>query len=228
MKFAKKFVLVPGDRYEQMQHLLLNKENEKIMDEDTSPGMQQQQGGGGEEGSAMASPTIPPAVPEHGSNGGSQEVGDASKPEQSSDSRPLEDQHIIDSVGKKFRSKTFNLLAYVRKVSPKEMTWNNKGEITYKGNHIAGSNIIDLMRSAMHNVSSTLTVPGSSAFQNILHELNVPITLIGNNNWRTKLQDLKAGRPVQVTTSKPLRTKSGIVKKKVKKPQRNIVKWISL
>ena len=108
------------------------------------------------------------------------------------------------------------------------MTWNNKGEITYKGNHIAGSYIIDLMRSAMHNVSSTLTVPGTSAFQNILHELNVPITLIGNNNWRTKLQDLKAGRPVQVTTSKPLRTKSGIVKKKAKKPQKNIVKWISL
>ena len=120
----------------------------------------------------------------------------------------------------------------MRKVSPKELTWNNRGEISYKGNVIAGSNIIDLMRSVMHNVASTLHIPGSSALENILHDLNVPITLIGNNNWRARLNRLKDGQPVEVITKKSkMSTKpsgGGIVKKRTKVPKRNAVKWISL
>ena len=235
MKFAKKLVLVPSDRYEQMQNLLLSKENEKALEEDTSQGIQQQQQQQQQlgEGSVTDRATVPTPV----SKGESEEKGTVSEPlpEKPSYSGSLEDQQIVDSVGRKFRNKTANLLSYVRKVNPKEMTWNDKGEISYKGDVIAGSNIIDLMRTAMHNVPSTLNLPGSSAFQSLLHESNVPLTLIGNNKWRAMFQDLKAGRPVhtvddKVPSSKRIVNTKGIVKKKqkTKDTKKKVVKWISL
>ena len=226
MKFAKKLVLVPSDRYEQMQNLLLSKQNEKAQEEDTSQGIQQQQQQLG--GASVTDPSTVPApdtatVPRHTSKGESEEKGAVSQaveplPDKPSFPGSLKDQQIVDSVGRKFRNKTANLLSYVRKVNPKEMTWNDKGEISYKGDVIAGSNIIDLMRTAMHNVPSTLNLPGSSAFQSLLHESNVPLTLIGNNKWRAMFQDLKAGRPVhtvddKVPSSKRLVNTKGIVKK---------------
>ena len=233
MKFAKKLVLVPSERYEQMQNLLLNKDSEKVL------GIpQQQQLGGSEAGPATSGSHT---VPEHGGKGGSEEpetisTSDGPLPrEPSTNLRTLDDKQIVDSVGKKFRSKTANLLSYVKRVKPEEMTWNNKGEISYKGNVIAGSNIIDLIRSVMHNVPPSLNVPGSAAFEKILHELNVPITLIGNNNWRSKLHQLKAGRSEQVAEGKVIggvggskQQGKGIVKKKSNTPKQRSVKWISL
>ena len=99
MKFAKKLVLVPSDRYEQMQALLVNKEKETSRAQDTSPGKQQQGGGSVTDPQATLNAVSLP------SNEGTVETRSASKseavPQEPSISSTLEDSHIVDSVGKK-------------------------------------------------------------------------------------------------------------------------------
>ena len=57
----------------------------------------------------------------------------------------------------------------------------------YKGQIIKGSNIIDLMRSIMYKTRKISNLLGSVEFEEILKEMNVPLSLIGNVESRGKL-----------------------------------------
>ena len=229
MKYTKKLVLVPVERYEQLQNSLLKVPKDSGAEEKSTAfaRMTQQSGCESENGTGTSGERV--------QEGGSGESGAASQAEHSA---TLEDKHIVDSVGQKFRNKAANLLAYVRRVTPEgEMAWNKRGELIYKGDTIAGSNIIDLFRSVMHNppprtAPSALNVPGSQAFEDMLRHINVPVTLLGSSGWRKKLSNPKAqhvesqakvtGPPI------PKQKGGGMVKKTHKRTKKNAVKWISL
>ena len=229
MKFAKKIVLVPSERYEQMQMLLEKKKQEREEGEEGETRGSEQQGAGhlGSGYSHAMQSISTPSTPYV--NTGDSTPNTVLKPRDTSQDT-LEDIRIVDSVGKKFKNKAANLLAYVRSVSPDELTWNNRGEIVYNDKVITGSNIIDLFRSLMHNTANVPDIPGVEAFENVLHNLNVPITLIANNSWKKKLRGLKTPHPtMHVDTSIVKGKKSAtIVKKRAKIPKKNATKWLSL
>lgn len=147
-------------------------------------------------------------------------------------------QDIIDSVGKKFKNKAANILSYVKRVGPEELSWNHKGEILHRGKVIPNSNVIDLIRSLVHNMAGIPVLPGIEAFETIMHNLNVPITLISNTAWKKKLNALKGIPMAQEALTEDAKDRASYVKgqsgkvtkkreKKALSPK-SVGKWITL
>ena len=91
-------------------------------------------------------------------------------------------EDIARTLGKPYRHKAKEILKLIH-----IFTWTNTGEIVYKGQMIKGSNIIDLMRRIMYKTSKISNLLGSVEFEEILKEMNVPLSLIGNVESRGKL-----------------------------------------
>ena len=218
MKYTKKLILVPSERYAELQKCFL-----KSQQNDLSEVMETQTGKGVND--AKSSPTIrttevPPRIttPERSlevkANNHAQDHSDVLKPE-----------HIVAAMGKPYRSKTKNLLDYLNHADPNILKWTKKGELLHNGQIIPGSNVIDLFRSAMHGISNGLNIPGVNILENILHESNAPISLLGNKYWKDRLTNKKGHLPLtlkRVDNRKRVKTvaKGGVNKK--------FTKWISL
>lgn len=104
---------------------------------------------------------------------------------------------------------TANILKYIPKRSEKNaeyilnairgaqdrVSWNEQGEIVFKGQVCKGSHVYDLIKNvtANQNVSDAARPPGWKAFLKTLSDLNVPLSVVPNPNVRGTLMRLKNG-----------------------------------
>ena len=88
----------------------------------------------------------------------------------------LHDQ-ILQSVSKTMQRKAELLLGMIK--NNNNLTWDEKGVVSYKGKRIHGSNIIDLINDAIRQRKG-VEPRGWKTFSNALHESNIPQEVIGN------------------------------------------------
>ena len=88
------------------------------------------------------------------------------------------EKRIIDYLPKKFRDKGLNLLHHLKELS--DITWNELGEISVRGEKISGSNISDLLSDAVRPRKSSDVFKGWDKFAAELKRINTPYDLIGN------------------------------------------------
>ena len=105
---------------------------------------------------------------------------------------PVEDS-IFQVIPKTAQKQTSSLLEML-KAKPSILSWNERGEIVYRGERIANSNIADLVVDSVTNRKSSTTAPfESSVFNKALAELNVPTVLIKNNARKYAVELAKSG-----------------------------------
>lgn len=92
------------------------------------------------------------------------------------------DSQVIRSVSSKMQRKAGLLLDHLKKSNV--IQWNDDGEISYRGEPIPGSNIVDLVTNTMKIKSSSRLPPpaGSNEFAQALKETKVPREYVVNPN----------------------------------------------
>jgi hypothetical protein len=94
----------------------------------------------------------------------------------------LIDNEILESVPKTMKAKV-QLLLKKMKSSP-DISWNEKGELKYKGETVQGSNVVDLVNDVLSK-KIYFNPQGWEPFGEALREANVPQYLIGHEDrWR--------------------------------------------
>ena len=94
---------------------------------------------------------------------------------------PIDDD-ILESVPKTMKAKA-QLLLKKMKSSP-DISWNEKGELKYKGETVQGSNVVDLVNDVLRK-RKYFNPQGWETFGEALREANVPQDLIGHEDrWR--------------------------------------------
>jgi hypothetical protein len=94
----------------------------------------------------------------------------------------LIDNEILESVPKAMKAKV-QLLLKKMKSSP-NISWNEKGELKYKGETVQGSNVVELVND-MLSKKKYFNPQGWEPFGEALREANVPQDLIGHKDrWR--------------------------------------------
>jgi hypothetical protein len=94
---------------------------------------------------------------------------------------PIEED-IIYSVPKSMRNKAARL---VRRIKAGQLIrWNERGELIYKGQVYPGTNVSDLINDVLRN-RKTFQPQGWNVFAEGLHDMNVPMDLVGNQErWK--------------------------------------------
>lgn len=153
-----------------------------------------------------------------------------------SDKNPNSLQQILESVPKQVQSHSKLFLEKLKSV----VTWNEKGEISFKGQPpVKGSNIIDLLGTAvrpqsLRSVSSS--PPGMDIFIRGMREANIPHTWIRNRTIINRMQheqtDEDFSTPPELLSEEDAGTPSQQVRKRVTKggfgtpsQPRKITKW---
>ena len=79
------------------------------------------------------------------------------------------------------------------KSSP-DISWNEKGELKYKGETVQGSNVVDLVNDVLRK-RKYFNPQGWETFGEALREANVPQDLIGHEDrWRFITQTKRTSR----------------------------------
>ena len=86
-----------------------------------------------------------------------------------------DDSFIIDAFPKTSKERAERLVTYIKRHDP-EVTWSQNGIVTIAGKLFEGSNIIDLLRTAIHG---TIRKPeGWTDFLEALKRINTPLSLM--------------------------------------------------
>ena len=94
---------------------------------------------------------------------------------------PVEED-IIDSVPKTMRNKAARLVRRIK--SGQLIRWNERGELIYKGQVYPGTNVSDLINDVLRK-RKTFQPQGWNVFAEALHDINVPMDLVGNEErWK--------------------------------------------
>lgn len=92
------------------------------------------------------------------------------------------EREIMESVPKSHKGKAALLLKRM-KASP-DISWNEKGELKYKGDTVRGSNVVDLVNDVLRK-RKTFNPEGWETFGDALREANVPQDLVGHEDrWQ--------------------------------------------
>ena len=89
----------------------------------------------------------------------------------------LSDDVILQAMAKNHKTKAKALLGHIR--NDGGLTWNQKGEITYRGGKVTGSHITDLVKDAMRPYSN-FTPVGKDVFYKALSDMNIPRGLVNH------------------------------------------------
>ena len=221
MKYTKKFVLVPIDRYEDMQKKLqqqfLISEDMKVDTKQVGLGEEQKRPPGIQPLKDLGRLTTEETKNTDQDQITTEQITTPSTNSINSTETYMNIEDIARTLGKPYRHKAKEILKLIQRIGPHIFTWTNTGEIVYKGQIIKGSNIIDLMRSIMYKTSKISNLLGSVEFEEILKEMNVPLSLIGNVESRGKLINQRGTQYCVI--SKRKKVMGAHAKKK---------KWISL
>ena len=82
------------------------------------------------------------------------------------------------SLPKTYKSKGLAMLKHIR--ATPGISVSDNGELTYNGNIVAGSNVIDLINDALRKRKTALAPTGWQMFSNVLRHANIPRDFIGN------------------------------------------------
>ena len=100
-------------------------------------------------------------------------------------SKPHEDKSILETISSTFKNKAKNLLRFIKN---DRIKWNDNGVVSYNGETMNNSNIIDLVNdviSPRNRVQIQHSQPENwKEFAHALYALNVPKDLIGNPSRR--------------------------------------------
>ena len=104
------------------------------------------------------------------------------------------------------------------------LSWNDRGEIIYKGRVILGSNLADLLKDSQRQYKY-LDPHGDREFYRAWGELNIPEGLLGNEKRRSEVRHYK-NHPGDVYIAPP----PGIPKKKAVLKKKSVpkLKWMKL
>jgi hypothetical protein len=103
-------------------------------------------------------------------------------PQKTPDNEDLLEKEITESVPKMHRVKAALLLKKM-KTSP-DTSWNEKGELKYKGEIVQGSNVVDLVNDVLCK-RKCFNPQSWETFGETLREANVPQDLISHeDHWR--------------------------------------------
>ena len=83
---------------------------------------------------------------------------------------------LISRFPKSMQNRVRSVLEYLRP----QVTWNDKGEVSIRGQDIPGSNIVDLLKVNLKDYKDFNPV-GKDAFRKVLCELNVPMSLLARS-----------------------------------------------
>ena len=116
--------------------------------------------------------------------------------------------HALTSIPKTQRIKAEHLLNMMQ-TFPDVLDINAKGEISYKGNTVRNSNIVDLLNSFTSPFARSKSVTGTHDFAKALADMNAPETLISNKSNRELVQQFKTGVPSVATPPGEKPTRGG-------------------
>ena len=107
---------------------------------------------------------------------------------------PEMDQQIIQSVNKPMQRKAELLLNHLKKTNV--LTWDKDGEISYRGQKVPDSNIVDLMADSMRSkpLKSQPVPKGIEEFAQALKETRTPMVYLQNRDLIKAMQ--KPGKSV--------------------------------
>lgn len=88
------------------------------------------------------------------------------------------EQEIIDNVPKSFQGKAARLIKKMKQEGV--LGWNARGNLTFKGDTIPSTNVVDLVGDVIRKRKRTQGPIGWDLFARGMHETNVPQELIGN------------------------------------------------
>ena len=104
------------------------------------------------------------------------------------ESEPLSDDVVMEAMAKNYKTKARALLGHIR--NDGRLTWNDKGEISYKGVKVTGSHITDLVKDAMRPYSN-FTPIGKDVFYQALAEMNIPRGLVNHQQGVLDMESYK-------------------------------------
>jgi len=93
----------------------------------------------------------------------------------------LNDSFILDSVPLKFRQKAKLLLNHLHSNASDKLAWDKYGVISIDGIRVPESNIVDLVNDAMRSRKTARPI-GRHHFATLLHSVKVPREFIGNQD----------------------------------------------
>jgi len=96
------------------------------------------------------------------------------------------DDEILNSVPKLSRNKA-QLLLNKLKQNKDVMFWNERGELTYDGKPVPGTNIVDLIRDTM-SARKNFQPTSRELFSRGLARVNTPLNWIGNDNRKNAVE----------------------------------------
>jgi hypothetical protein len=104
----------------------------------------------------------------------------------------LIDDEILESVPKTMKAKAQLLLKKMK--SNPDISWNEKGELKYKGQTVQGSNVVELVNDVLRK-RKYFNPQGWETFGEALREANVRQDLIGHEDrWRYITQTTRTPR----------------------------------
>lgn len=119
----------------------------------------------------------------------------------------LSDDVILEAMPKNYKTRARALLGHIK--NDGGLTWNERGEISYKGSQVKGSHITDLVKDAMRAYSN-FTPVGKDMFYRALADMNIPRGLINRQEGVLEMETYKRrrekgppGRRVQKPTANP-------------------------
>jgi hypothetical protein len=112
---------------------------------------------------------------------------------------------VMSAIPRPYRQRVNAILLHIEKDPGKVLSWNDRGELRYRGETIPGSHVTDLLKDSQYAYRN-LTPLGRKEFYEGLRELNVPQSLIGNERRR-------GDRPPGIPVHKGTVSKSSVPKK---------------
>lgn len=117
-------------------------------------------------------------------------------------------EEIVESVPQTFRRRAF-LLAKKIKAS-ENMSWNENGELIFRGNLIPGTNMVDLVNDVLRKRKGRRDPPGHDEFVTGLRSNNVAKELIGNPRVLNALADgVQVGKGMKESSFTPVSNTRG-------------------
>ena len=99
---------------------------------------------------------------------------------------------LLGSVPSRMRNKASRLVQFLKQ-NPSILSWNNRGEMSYMGQPVEGTNIQDIIYS-MYTPRSTHMPIGQEKFLRGLAQMNAPETLLSNSKVKQRLRAEKTSQ----------------------------------
>jgi hypothetical protein len=124
---------------------------------------------------------------------------------------------LIQRFPKSMRSRVRSVLDHIGPY----VTWNEKGEVSIQGQHIPGSNIIDLLKVHLKDYKDFSPI-GKDAFRTVLTEHNVPMSLLSPSARQ------QTGGRVELPPPPGIPVKRPEISTPVEEPEAKKIKWLRL